>query len=51
MIYFDDDTKRQLLRKVYDFLEPGGYLFVGTTEAVNRKGLDFKYVKPSIYRK
>lgn len=26
MIYFDDDTKRQLVQKVYDFLEPGGYL-------------------------
>lgn len=51
MIYFDDDTKRQLLRKIYDFLEPGGYLFVGTTEAVDRKGTDFKYVQPSIYQK
>lgn len=51
MIYFDDDTKRQLLRKIYDFLEPGGYLFVGTTEAVDRKGTEFRYVQPSIYQK
>lgn len=51
MIYFDEATKRQLLSRVYDFLEPGGYLFVGTTEAVDRKGLKFQYVEPSIYRK
>lgn len=51
MIYFDDATKHQLLLKVYDCLEPGGYLFVGTTESVDRKGTNFKYVEPSIYRK
>lgn len=51
MIYFDDNTKLQLLRKVYDYLEPGGYLFVGTTESIDRKGTNFQYVEPSIYRK
>ena len=51
MIYFDEDTKLQLLRKIYDYLEPGGYLFIGTTEALNRKGTAFKYVEPSIYQK
>lgn len=51
MIYFDDETKLQLLRKIYDFMEPGGYLFIGTTEALNRKGTAFKYVEPSIYQK
>lgn len=51
MIYFDENTKLQLLRKIYDYLEPGGYLFIGTTEALNRKGTAFKYVEPSIYQK
>lgn len=51
MIYFDEDTKRQLLNRIYDYLEPGGYLFVGTTESVDRKGTSFQYVEPSIYRK
>ena len=51
MIYFDDATKQQLLRKVYDYMEPGGYLFVGTTESIDRKGNKFQYVKPSIYQK
>ena len=51
MIYFDEETKRQLLRKIYDFLEPEGYLFVGTTESIDRKATNFKYVEPSIYQK
>lgn len=51
MIYFEDDTKNELLRKVYDSLEPGGYLFIGTTESLDRKRLQFQYVQPSIYRK
>ena len=51
MIYFDDATKQALLRNVYDYMEPGGYLCVGTTESVDRKGNQFQYVKPSIYRK
>lgn len=28
MIYFEDSTKYDLLSKVYDYLEPGGYLFI-----------------------
>ena len=28
MIYFDDSTRRELIRKIYDVLEPGGYLFI-----------------------
>ena len=51
MIYFDEPTKLQLLRKIYDHMEPGGYLFIGTTEALNRKGTAFKYIEPSIYQK
>lgn len=51
MIYFEDDTKYQLLDRMYEFTEPGGYLFIGTTEGLDRKKTDFQYVRPSIYRK
>ncbi len=51
MIYFDEDTKRQLLQKVYDFMEPGGYLFVGTTETIDRGSTPFQIIQPSIFRK
>lgn len=51
MIYFEDDTKYKLVDKIYDFMEPGGYLFIGTTEGLDRNKTRFQYVKPSIYRK
>lgn len=51
MIYFDEETKRELVQKVYDFLEPGGYLFVGTTETIDRNSTPFEIVRPSIFRK
>lgn len=51
MIYFDEPTKRQLVQKVYDFLEPGGYLFIGMTETLDRGSTPFQLVQPSIFRK
>ena len=51
MIYFDDKTKRELVQKVYDYLEPGGYLFIGTTETLDRGSTPFKIIQPSIFRK
>jgi len=51
MIYFDENTRRNLIRKFYDSLVPGGYLFIGHSETINRFESPFKYVKPSIYRK
>ena len=51
MIYFDERTKVELLQKVYDALEPGGYLFIGTTETLDRSSVPFKIIQPSIFRK
>ena len=51
MIYFEDETKNQLLNRIYDCMEPGGYLFIGTTETIDRDETRFQYIKPSIYRK
>lgn len=51
MIYFDKDTKNELLQKVYDIMEPGGYLFVGQTETVDRVRVPFELIQPSIFRK
>ena len=51
LIYFDDNTKLQILKKVYDCLEPGGYLFLGKTETINRQAVPFKLVSPAIFRK
>ena len=51
MIYFDAKTKKELVDKFYDFLEPGGYLFIGHSETISREESRFKYIKPAVYRK
>lgn len=51
MIYFDDITRRELVKKFYEILEDGGYLFVGHSESVNRADSNFKYIMPSVYQK
>jgi chemotaxis protein methyltransferase CheR len=51
MIYFDEITKNNLAQRFYDLLEPGGYLFIGHSESLNRDKTSFKYIQPAIYRK
>ena len=51
MIYFDNDTKNELVEKFYNILEPGGFLFIGYSEGLNREKTKFKYVMPAVYRK
>lgn len=51
MIYFEQETKNRLISKFYDALKPGGYLFIGHSETIQRDASDFRYVRPSIYRK
>lgn len=51
MIYFDEKTKCEVLQKVYDCLEPGGYLFIGMTETLDRNSVPFQIIQPSIFRK
>lgn len=51
MIYFDNRTRRELVRKFYNSMEPGGYLFIGHSESLNREDTAFKYIMPAVYRK
>lgn len=51
MIYFDEETKRELINKFYEHMEPGGYLFIGHSESVNRYESKYRFVAPAIYRK
>lgn len=51
MIYFDEETKNELVNKIYDVLVPGGYMFIGTTESIDKTKTNFKFVRPSVYRK
>lgn len=51
MIYFDGPTRSALARKFYDFLEPGGFLFIGHSEVIDRQAAPFVYVMPSVYQR
>lgn len=51
MIYFDTKTRIELVSKFYDFMVPGGFLFIGHSESLNREKTRFKYVIPAVYRK
>jgi len=51
MIYFDAETRYSLVKRLYDILTPGGYLFIGHSESLTSFPCGFKYVCPSVYRK
>ena len=51
MIYFDNTVREKLLAKFYAALKPGGYFIIGHSETINGIKNDFKYLKPSVYRK
>lgn len=51
MIYFDAETKLQVINRFYDVLNDGGYLFIGHAETISRATTKFEYIKPAIYRK
>lgn len=51
MIYFDRETKKRLVDKFYELTEPGGYLFIGHSESLERSETKYKYIMPAVYRK
>jgi Methylase of chemotaxis methyl-accepting proteins len=51
MIYFDNKTRNELVEKLYDMTEDGGYLFIGHSESLDRDATRYKYIIPAVYRK
>jgi chemotaxis protein methyltransferase CheR len=52
MIYFDDPTRETLVQKFADLLVPGGYLFIGHSETINKQKIKtLKFVSPALYQK
>ena len=51
MIYFNGDTKRQVVARVISMLKPGGYFCIGHSESLNEICDALVPVAPSIYRK
>ncbi len=51
LIYFDDQSKREVVRKLIEKVKPGGYFFVGLSETVTQYSSAIKQVSPSVYVK
>jgi chemotaxis protein methyltransferase CheR len=51
IIYFDRDTQEQILQKLTHNLLPGGYAFVGHSEALHGMDLPLEPVAPALYRR
>ncbi len=51
MIYFDPDTKRQVVRRLLPLLRHGGHLLVGHSETLNGIADGLRMLTPSIYQK
>jgi len=50
VIYFNQDTQRQLLDRIADHMTPGGYLFMGHSETLHNVSNRFKLIGKTIYR-
>jgi chemotaxis protein methyltransferase CheR len=51
MIYFNGDTKRQVVARVLSMLKPGGHFCIGHSESLNDISTAVHQLAPSIYRK
>lgn len=51
LIYFDQDTKKQVVERLMTVLKPGGFFFVSHSESLHRITEQLQMIKPSIYRK
>lgn len=51
MIYFNAETKMNIVNKFYDATKPGGYLMIGHAETIQRNKSKYLYINPAIYKK
>jgi chemotaxis protein methyltransferase CheR len=51
MIYFNNETKRQVVARVLETIRPGGYFLIGHSESLNDITTKVEQVAPSSYRK
>ena len=51
IIYFDKETKIRLINKLYNYLKPGGYLFLGHSESLSGISSKFRICGKTIYQR
>ncbi len=45
LVYFSDDFKRNVLKKIADLLNPEGYLFLGASESIINYSMQYQLLK------
>jgi len=51
IIYFDIETKTELMKKFHHYLKDSGYIFLGHSESLMHMKAEFKYIQNTVYRK
>ena len=51
IIYFDKPTQNEVIRKVVDKMNKGGYLFLGHSETILNNNFPLENIVPTIFRK
>ena len=51
IIYFDKETKIELIDRLYSYLKPGGYLIIGHSESLSGISDKFSLIGKTIYRR
>lgn len=51
LIYFDQPTIEHVIKRVSNYIKPGGYLFVGLSESLNGINHDLESIGNSIFKK
>jgi chemotaxis protein methyltransferase CheR len=51
MIYFDNETRDNLVEKFYFHTDVGGWLFIGHSESLSHSNTKYKFVIPALYTK
>jgi chemotaxis protein methyltransferase CheR len=51
MIYFDNETRNNLVEKFYKHTADGGWLFIGHSESLSHTNTKYKFVMPALYMK
>jgi len=51
LIYFDKETKQEILQRILPALKPGGHFFISHSETLHGLSTELRMIKPSIYQK
>lgn len=50
MIYFDNETKKKIVKQMLPMIKPNGYFLISHSESLNGVSNDFETISPSIYK-